>query len=334
MRFKIYSIVMMFQIFGLISHAQGILTNESHNIQILNPSYYGFNNQTTAGVIYNSINYDGIQNIDTKYGFTGVSFSDLNFAIGLDVVSHQVEEFGLLENQINLSYIYKMSLNYNTYFLPSLYIGFLNRSLKSENLVFEDQLNLLTGFIASSSIDPASNLDQSATGFDVGASGIIYNENYLLGLAIKHINQANISLNQEVEEPRDMSISLQAAYEFDLNKYNRSALPRNTYLFFYVSANKQGELMRFYANQELQLNSFVIGINQKVTSLEAFNFTNIGFNTGIAVGNIDFNVGYSFPVTSENILPPKVLEFSLLFNFDPYLSRNRGNYKRLKTDNF
>ena len=83
------------------------MTNESHNIQILNPSYYGFNNQTTAGVIYNSINYDGIQNIDTKYGFTGVSFSDLNFAIGLDVVSHQVEELGLLENQINLSYVYK-----------------------------------------------------------------------------------------------------------------------------------------------------------------------------------------------------------------------------------
>ena len=141
---------MMFQFFGLITNAQGILINESHNMQILNPSYYGFNNQTTAGVIYNSINYDGIQNIDTKYGFTGVSFSDLNFAIGLDLVSHQVEEFGLLENQINLSYIYKMSLNYNTYFLPSLYIGFLNRSIKSENLLFEDQLNLLTGFIASS----------------------------------------------------------------------------------------------------------------------------------------------------------------------------------------
>ena len=100
---------------------------------------------------------------------------------------------------------------------------------------------------------------------------------------------------------------------------------------FYVSANKQGELMRFYANQELQLNSFVIGINQKVTSLEAFNFTNIGFNTGIAVGNIDFNVGYSFPVSSENILPPST--GFLLFNFDPYLSRNK-NYKRLKTDNF
>ena len=85
------------------------------------------------------------------------------------------------------------------------------------------------------------NLDQSATGFDVGASGIIYNENYLLGLAIKHVNQANISLNQEVEEPRDMSISLQGAYEFDLNKYNRSALPRNTYLIFlrlYLQTNK------------------------------------------------------------------------------------------------
>ena len=334
MRFKIHSLIVAFQMIGIITNAQGLLINESHNIQITNPSFYGFNNQTTAGVIYNSINYDGINNIDTKYGFTGVSFSNLNFAIGLDVVSHQVEEFGLLENQINLSYIYKMPINYNTYFLPSLYIGFLNRSLKAENLIFEDQLNLLTGFIASSSIDPASNIDQSSSGFDVGASGIIYNENYLVGLAIKHINQANISLNQENKSPRDMSITLQGAYEFDLNKYNRNALPRNTYLFFYMSANKQGDLIRFYANQEIQLNSFVIGVNQKVTALEDFNFTNIGFNTGIAVGNIDFNIGYSFPVISENILPPKVLEFSLLFNFDPYISRNRGNYKRLKTDNF
>ena len=54
--------------------------------------------------------------------------------------------------------------------------------------------------------------------------------------------------------------------------------------------------MRFYANQELQLNSFVIGINQKVTSLEAFNFTNIGFNTELLVGNIDFNVGIVFRI--------------------------------------
>ena len=70
-----------------ISFCQGFLVNEGNNIQLVNPSYYAFNYESRAGVLYNTINYDGVRNIDSKYGFSGYSVENLNFSIGLDVLS-------------------------------------------------------------------------------------------------------------------------------------------------------------------------------------------------------------------------------------------------------
>jgi len=118
MKKLIIKIILFIVPFGSI-FSQGFLINEANNIQLINPSYNGFNFESKAGVIYNTISYDGIRNIDTKYAFASYGLEKLKFSIGADFVSHNVKEFGYLENQLNLSYTYKIDVGRDLYFLPS-----------------------------------------------------------------------------------------------------------------------------------------------------------------------------------------------------------------------
>jgi type IX secretion system PorP/SprF family membrane protein len=314
--------------------AQEYVLNQFQNLQMLNPSYYGFNNLTKAGVLYNSMSYDTDENIDTKVAFGSINFENLNFSLGLDVNSFKINSYGLEINQINLAYVYKINLNYETYILPAAYIGIAAQSLESSKLIFEDQINLISGFIASQSDDPLANIDHNSNYFDMGASVLIYNEKFMAGLSLKHLNQPDISYNNESIK-KGMMISVQGAYEFNINYYERNFLPRYSYLLLYFSASSSGKLLKAYASQELQLSNFTIGIHQQLSSLESFSFMNAGINAGVNAGNINFNVSYSFPMSQDQvILPPSMLELSLTFDFNPFIRNNRGDFKRLRTDNF
>jgi hypothetical protein len=317
-----------------ISFCQGFLVNESNNIQLVNPSYYAFNYESRAGVLYNTINYDGVRNIDSKYGFSSYSLENLNFSIGLDLLSHSVKEFGYFENQLNLTYVYKLNLGRNLYVLPSIYIGVFNRKIDASNYVFEDQLVLSQGIIFSDTNDPLAGVAQSNNSFDAGISALLHNETFMFGLSAKHINGAAIAFNSENDEKRDISISVQGAYEFEIDPYDRLSLPKHSYLFLYTSFTNEGEIMRFYASEELQLNGFKFGLHQKLTQIADFSLSNIGVNTGIEAGNIDFNAAYSFPIRNSVRNSPSIFELSMQFNFEPWFSRNRQDYKRLRTFNY
>jgi hypothetical protein len=313
---------------------QGFLINESNNIQAVNPSYYAFNFESRVGVIYNSINYDGIRNIDTKYAFSGYSFENLNFSLGLDFSSFNVSEFGYTENQLNLTYVYKLNLNRRLFILPSIYMGVFNRKIDASNYIFEDQILLSQGILLATSNDPLLSAPQSNNSFDIGIGALVYNENFMVGLSAKHINMPQVSLNTENYEKRELSISVQGVYEMEINRLDQSFLPRHSYLFLYSSATKTGDIFRFYFSQELQLNSFKFGIHQKLSQLNDFSLVNLGLNTGMEAGNINFNATYSYPIKNRFSNVPSIFELSIQFNFEPWLSRNRLDYKRLRTFNY
>lgn len=330
--FKITIFIITFPIISIFG--QGFLINESNNIQAINPSYYAFNFESRVGVIYNTVTYNGIQNIDTKYAFSGYSFEKLNFSLGLDFSSFNVSEFGYTENQLNLTYVYKLNLSRKLYVLPSIYIGVFNRKIDASNYIFEDQILLSQGIFLSTSNDPLLSSSQSNNSFDIGVGALVYNENFMVGLSAKHINSAQVSLNTENDEKRDFSVSVQGVYEMEIDQYDQSFLPRHSYLFLYTSATKTGDILRFYFSQELQLNSFKIGIHQKLTQFNNFYLANLGANTGLEIGNINFNATYSYPINNRFSNVPSIFELSIQFNFETWLSRNRLDFKRLRTFNY
>lgn len=315
--------------------AQEYVLSQSRNIHMLNSSYYGFNNLSKTGVLFSAISYDGPEKIDTKFAYSCVNFDKLNFSLGLDINSFNIHPYGLVVNQLNLSYVYQFSLNYNTIVLPAISLGIASRSLKADQLIFEDQLNLLSGYIAAVSEDPLSLIDQSRNHFDLGASVLIYNEDFLVGLSFKHLNQPDISFNEGVSFKKDLSMSLQGAYERNLNYYGQNFLPENSYLFLYFSMTSAGKRLNAYASQELQLSGFSFGIHENFSYLNEFSLLNMGVNAGVSFGNTNIDISYSFPLTqSANLFPPKMLELSMSFDLNPFVRNNSGDYKRLKMDNF
>ena len=311
------------------------IVNHSKFMQKTNPSYFGFNSLNKVGVLYNQVKLNEFDKMDTKYVFGALAFQNLDFSLGLDINSFKIQNTGLTTNLANLSYVYKLQFDNDMYFLPAVTIGFGSSSVNPENLIFEDQLNTATGFINTESIDPLAPVISNVNYFDLGASFLLHTDKFMAGLTLKHLNKPNASYNKEVPFEMPISISVQGAYEFDLNPYERRFLPRYSYLYAYGSFTKFGDALVIYLSQDIQLGEFSVGLSQQAASLNTFALNNIGVSIGLAVENFDFGILYNFPFQSPGaVYSPSIFELFVTFDFSIYRRNRRGQYNRLQIDNY
>tara|TARA_Y100000389_G_C17456276_1_gene518397 strand:+ start:2011 stop:3030 length:1020 start_codon:yes stop_codon:yes gene_type:complete len=331
-----YRLLIVAFLFGTLLQAQEeYIVNHSKFMQKSNPSYFGFNSLNKVGVLYNSMKLNEYDRMDNKYFFGSLTFQDQGFSLGVDINSFKIQTTGLTSNLANLTYIYKLQFDNDTYFLPAVTIGFGNSTVNPENLIFEDQLNTSTGFINTESIDKLAPQISNVNYFDLGASFILHTDKYLAGLTFKHLNKPNTSYNKEIPYEKPVQISLQGAYEFDLNPYERRFLPRYSYLYAYGSFTKFGDALLIYLSQDFQLGEFSIGLSQQAASLNSFALNNVGVSIGLAIENFDFGLLYNFPFKSPGVVySPSIFELFITFDFSIYRRNRRGQYNRLQIDNY
>ena len=154
-----------------------------------------------VGVLYNSLKLNEYDRMDNKYFFGSLTFEDQGFSLGIDMNSFKIQTTGLTTNLFNLSYIYKLQFDNNTFFLPAVTVGFGSSQVNPENLIFEDQL-LIPGSINPETLDPLAPNISSVNYFDLGASFILHTDKYLAGLTFKHLNKPNTSYNKETEDEK------------------------------------------------------------------------------------------------------------------------------------
>ena len=173
---------------------------------------------------------------------------------------------------------------------------------------------------------------------DLGASFLVHSSNYLVGASIKHLNQPNISYNTErTEFTLPIRYSVQGGYEFDINPYDRSIMPRYSTIFAFLNASKMGDNIEIFLSQEAQLGSFSMGLNQQFRKTNSFGFTNIGLSVAVAYENFEFGALYNFPFQNPlntTVYSPSTIEIFLTFDFSPYLRNKRGDYRRISIDNY
>ena len=314
--------------------AQEGFISSSQNMQSINPSYHGINMVSKAGVNYSRFDYgDGTSYIDNKYLFGNFAFEDMNFSIGLDVNSFSLTNLGLSENKIDLSYIYKIPVNFDTYILGALTFGIGSDNIDRGALIFQDQIDLTLGTISGVSRDPLADFSPSTNYFDIGASALIYNERFLIGLSLDHINTPNVSFNNESDIEKEISFSLQAALEFNVNQYGRSFLPDYSYMIMYLYAQQAGETLRIYSSQELQMDGFSLGILQSLAKYKENNSLEFGLISGFSSENYRVDLTYTFPSSQTTYNPPSIVQIGVTMDFNRFSRNRRGNYKRLSTDN-
>jgi len=263
----------------------------------------------------------------------------------LDVYSLKMDNTGLVNTKPTLSYIYKIQLDNELYFLPSLSVGFGSSRFDSTKLIFEDQLSSISGFLQAQSNDPILQAGLgSANYIDLGASFLVHSSNYLFGLSIKHLNQPDISYNNESSGNTDVSVntlpikySVQGGYEFDINPFDRNIMPRYSTLYSFVNLSRMGNDIDVFLSQEAQLGSFSMGINQQFRNTGSFAFTNFGLSVAVAYENFEFGALYNFPFRNPlntSVYSPSTIEIFLVFDFSPYLRNKRGDYRRISIDNY
>ena len=325
----------LFLLFAFSSgFAQEGFISSSRNMQFVNPSYHGINMVSKAGVYYSQFDYgDGTSYIDNKYLYGNFAFEDMNFSIGLDVNSFSLTNLGLTENKIDLSYIYKIPINFDTYILGALTLGIGSDNIDRGALIFQDQIDLTLGTISGVSRDPLADFSPSTNYFDIGASALIYNERFLIGLSLGHINTPNVSFNNESNIDKEIAFSLQAALEFNVNQYGRSFLPDYSYMMMYLYAQQAGETLRIYSSQELQMDGFTLGILQSLAKYKENNSLEFGLISGFSSENYRVDLTYTFPSSLTTYNPPSIVQIGVTMDFDRFSRNRRGNYKRLSTNN-
>ena len=274
---KIEFILLFFVIsISSIGAQDDLIVSRSRFMQKTNPSYLGLNNMNKTGVLYNTIGLVSNQGIESRYFFGSLSFDSDYFSLGVDMYSYTLDNVGLVHTNPSLSFIYKIQLDNEDFFLPSITLGMGSNKLDTSKLVFEDQLSLVSGYLQSISNDPLAPLIGNANYLDLGASFIIHSNKYLVGLSAQHLNQPNISYNKENEEFKmPIRFSIQGAYEFDLNPYDQGFLPRYTTLYAFTNISKSSYSTDVYLSQEFQFGEFSIGLNESMKSTESFSMLNV-----------------------------------------------------------
>ncbi len=181
-----------------------------------------------------------------------------------EIQSLTSDQTGNTINNGGLTFVYKIQLTNEIFFLPAVKLGYSSSSISIDNVIFEDQINTLSGFINTESIDPLAQQIGTVNYIDLGTSFIIHNEVFIAGLSIGHLNQPNTNFNKESEEKLPISLSLQAGYEFDINPYQRRFLPEFSYLYFYGSFTKLDQALQISLSQELQLGNFQLELVNKL----------------------------------------------------------------------
>lgn len=306
------------------------LKNQNKVMGITNPSFYAFGETSKAGVLTGSQGFSDASKIESKFAFVNHFFRDSGFSLALDVKTVDVTSLGYSVSKTNLHYIYRTQLTYNWTFNPSLSIGYGNSSLDYNNLVFEDQIDVFTGSIAGVSIDPV-NINGNINYFDLAAGFTIHNnDNLFFGFNAKHLNTPDTSFNSIANNKKDLLLSLQAGYEYDINPYGQGILPSFSYLCLFNSFTMQGSKSRIDLYQELVLGNISIGINQHVNNYEGISFSELGTSVGIFVQQVEFGVNYSFDMgdTSPKGSAFNSFELYITFDFNPDNKNNRGDNSR------
>jgi type IX secretion system PorP/SprF family membrane protein len=331
MRIK-YIYILFALVVGQITSAQDFtMKNQNKVMGTINPSFYGFGDSSKAGIIYSTEGYNEGSKIENRFGFANHYFENSEFSLALDVNSTKITQLGFSTTQANLHYIYKAQLSYEWTFNPSISVGYGNSRLDFSSLVFEDQINVLTGYIAGVSMDPV-NIDNKINFMDIGAGAVIHNNrNMFFGFNLKHINSPQTSFNSEASNKKDLFVSLQMGYEKDLNPYGQSTfLPENSYLNLYNSFSKQGARTRFDLYQAAILGNISFGINEHFNKYDGFSVSQMGTSLSIFIEEIEVGANYSFDIGSKKVggTTYNTFELYVTFDFNPFKKNRRGNNSR------
>lgn len=287
--------------------------------QTLNPGFTGFMETANVGVIHRTQWPDLNFKVNTDYAYFNSYVQDMNSGIGVSFLSQRESFTDYSFSQVNVSYAYKVELDDEWMMRPAIEVGWGNKSYGFQNIVLEDQLNINTGVIDATSIDPLV-LNEKRSFFDVSGGVLFNNENTWFGLGIKHLNRPNISFTQRGNLPLNMFWSVSGGHEFRIaDKFNSGFLPFNTKLMVTANYMQQAHFNRLDLGTGLIFNQVFLGVtgvtNPARNNPNSHLLTSVNAFAGIQYTH--FKIAYSYDFNTSGIgRTGGIHEISLTYHFD------------------
>ena len=117
---KIWGIILVILSPLIVEAQEDYIVNQIKFLQKSNASFFGMNQLNRVGVLFNSLKLNETSNMDNKYAFGSIAFQDKNFSLGFDINSFNINDIGLTNSLVNLSYVYKIQISNYSYFLSTL----------------------------------------------------------------------------------------------------------------------------------------------------------------------------------------------------------------------
>lgn len=227
----------------------------------INSGFFGSQGITRAGGIHR-VQWPGLDfSMNTQFIYVDGWVESINSGIGFSLVKHQESNTRYNLTQVNYHHSLVFQLNSFWYFRPSVSAGLGMKNFGFQNLLLEDQINIFTGVVNTSSID-SSVLNERITFVDFSTSVLFHNEDSWFGLTLRHLTQPDISFTQQGNNaPLDMFFSAHAAYNLsrDLIPIER-LLGNNSSLYGLFNYMKQGQVSRLDLGFQLGIDQLSFGV--------------------------------------------------------------------------
>lgn len=324
---------LIFILFILVSKSSFAQDRFIHNLSNLphfaNASYFGFKDPSKIGVLSEFVSSQDNSVSEHQYAYGTTFFEDYDFQLGLEYMNTGLDNSGYSLSNVRISYIYKLQLENDWYLYPGVTVGYSGFNFDYGNLIFLDQINILSGQVNTITSDPIIATDNIGY-LDFAASFMAHNNyNMSFGLSVSHLNQPKISSDfSEREINLNMRIGAQFAYEVNLNRYQQGRLPSFSYLYLFQNFSKQGPNTRLDLYQELTLSNFMVGVNEHISGLNGGNLFQLGVFAGIKLDTFDLGFNYTIPTGTNQFASPNAFEIFVNFDLSPNRSRNRKDFSR------
>lgn len=287
--------------------------------ETMNPGFSGFMETTYLGIIHRAQWPELGLKLDTQYGFMNTWIEEMNSGVGVNIISHKENFADYRFTQVNFNYAYRVKLNEDWFFRPAIEYGLVTKSYDFSDLTLQDQINISSGSVLFSSIDPLAYNDKT-TYNDFGAGMVFNNESFWFGLSMKHINRPNISFVKNPDAKLERFFSFNTGYEIRLSDhFDLFNLPYETSLLIASNYMQQGDFSRLDLAASLLFERLILGAtvvsNPNKIDSKSHLVTSLNFLMGLQYEK--FRFAFSYDANVSRIGQTKgVFEFSLTYQFD------------------
>ncbi|WP_397447747.1 PorP/SprF family type IX secretion system membrane protein [Polaribacter sp. R77954] len=312
-------ILLVFLMLSATMFAQDVIFSQNFLVpETLNTSFTGALRSSKAGTVHRSQWRNSGLKMSSSFVFFDTWFEGYKTGLGISMLNQTESASSYTFNQINFNYAMAFQISDTWFFRPSISAGYGTKNYGFQNLLLEDQINLNSGVINTSTLDPLL-LSQLRNFFDFSSSILFNNDDSWIGLTVKHLNKPNISLTENGNIPLDVFISAHSNMLIPIFNNYRNDFIGMSKLYLLTNFMKQGEFNRLDVGAQYVIDDrFSLGILASTSPMKNANQSSLisGVNAFAGVRWNGFRFGYSYDLNTTQLLNTGgIHEFSISYDF-------------------